>query len=76
MEMSEAVIGAVAVGAGAGGIAQGIGGIIQKIIDAIVGFLKWVARTILRIARWYFNLLKEKPEWGITIPILLIYFFS
>jgi hypothetical protein len=71
-----AILGALLGGTAVGGIASGIGNVIGKIVDAIKEFFMWMARTLLRIARWYFNLMKEKPEWGITIPILLIYFFS
>jgi phage-related protein len=71
-----AILGALIGGTAAGGIASGIGNVIGKIVDAIKEFFMWIARTLLRIARWYFNLLKTKPEWAITIPILLIYFFS
>jgi hypothetical protein len=71
-----AILGAL-LGAGAtGGIAQGIGRVVSTIVMAIVSFLKWMANTAIRIGRWYFNLLKEKPEWGITLPILLICMFT
>jgi hypothetical protein len=71
-----AIIGALLGAGAAGGIAQGIGSVIGKIVDAIKGFLMWIARTLIRVARWYFNLMRKNPEWAITIPILLIYFFS
>jgi hypothetical protein len=71
-----AILGAL-LGAGAsGGIAQGIGRVISTIVKAIVSFFRWMANTAIRLGRWYFNLLKEKPEWGITLPILLIYMFT
>jgi len=71
-----AILGALIGGGAVGGIATGIGNIIGKIVDAIKEFFMWIARTLLGIARWYFNLMKERPEWAITIPVLLIYFFS
>jgi hypothetical protein len=71
-----AIIGALLGAGAAGGIAQGVGNIISTIVRAIASFFKWVANTVIRLARWYFNFLKEKPEWGITLPILLIYMLT
>ena len=69
-------VGAIGAAMGAGGISQGIARVISTVVKAIASFFRWLANAVLRIARWYFNFLRESPEWAITIPILLIYFFS
>jgi hypothetical protein len=71
-----AIIGALIGGGAVGGIASGIGRIISTIVNAITRFFRWIADTVIRVGRWYFNLLQSKPEWGITIPILLIYMLT
>jgi hypothetical protein len=67
----------VLLGAGAtGGIAQGIGRVVSTIVRAIVSFFRWIANTVIRLGKWYFDFLQRKPEWGITLPVLLIYMFT
>lgn len=61
---------------GVGGIVSGIIGGVGSIFDFIKSVMKVVSDILIDLVKWYFNLLVEKPELGITIGVLTIYMLT
>ncbi len=63
-----------------GGIGGSVGGIVSGIYEGVKTLYDYLSRILTIIidklsdfAKWYFNLIVEKPELGITLAVLLIY---
>ena len=63
-----------------GGIGGSVGGIVSGIYEGVKTLYDYLSRILTIIidklsdfAKWYLNLIVEKPELGITLAILLIY---
>jgi hypothetical protein len=71
--MMAGIIGALG---GAEGIVSGIMGGIRTIFDFLKDIAVKIAEYIKDIAKWYMELLVEKPEYGITLGVLTIYLLT
>ena len=66
-----------------GGIGGAVGGIVSSIYEGVRTLYDYLSRLISIIidklsdfAKWYMNLIVEKPELGITLAVLLIYMMT
>jgi hypothetical protein len=66
-----------------GGIGGTVGSIVSSIYEGVRTLYDYLARIISIVidklsdfAKWYMNLIVEKPELGITLAVLLIYMIT
>jgi len=58
------------------GIMGGMAGIFGSIFGMLVSVGQTIARVLADMVRWFFNLMVEKPEAGLTLLTLSIYLMT
>ena len=66
-----------------GGIGGAVGSIVSSIYEGVKTLYEYLSRLIRVLinklydfAKWYMNLIVEKPELGITLGVLIIYMMT
>jgi hypothetical protein len=66
----------VGVGTALAGGLSGLVSLISGFIKILVEVAKIVATYVYRFLRWYGTLLVEKPEYGVTLTLVIAYLLS